>query len=284
MWQWDTTTDDLWGDSRANSGGGVWYAVSVDDAGQLYFGTGNPGPFPGTPGNPNSGSRPGNNLYTNSLVAFDPVAGAVRWYQQPRSRDIFDLDYQNTPVVTSITSHGREIPAVIGSGKNGHVIAVNRETGNLIWNTLVGKHQNDELEELPDDEYIEVFPGFNGAVQCPIAVSNGRVFVAVNNWPTWYNSTGLDFSRIDESQSSGEFLCLDANTGDVLWQHTTPALPLGSAAVANDVVISAGTVSYAATRPRMAPSSGTSSYTVASMLRSRSRATCCSLAQAVRSW
>lgn len=241
MWQWDTTTDNLWGDNRANSGGGAWYPISVDDAGQLYFGVGNPGPFPGTAGNPNSESRPGNNLYTNSLVAFDSAEGQVRWFQQPRPRDLFDLDFQNTPVVTTITSHGEEIPVVIGSGKNGHVIAVHRETGNLVWNALVGKHQNDTLEQLPEEEYIEVFPGFNGAVQAPIAVANGRVYVPINNWPTWYNATGLDFSRIDESQSSGEFLALDANTGELLWQHITPSLPLGAAAVANDVVATAGT-------------------------------------------
>lgn len=241
MWQWDTTTDNLWGDARRNSGGGLWYPVSIDDAGNLYFGVGNPGPFPGTPGNPNSESRPGANLYTNCMIAFDPVAGEVRWYVQPKTRDVLDLDYQNTPVLATVEINGVSRDVVIGSGKNGYIVCVDRETGNLYWKTIVGKQQNADLEQLPEEGYIEVYPGFNGAVQAPIAYKDGKIFVPVNNWPTWYNATGLDFTRIDESKSSGEFLCIDATTGEVVWHHVTPALPLGSAAVANDVVLSAGT-------------------------------------------
>ena len=46
LWQWDTTVDNLWGSARRNAGGGIWYPLSVDDAGNLYFGTGNPAPWP----------------------------------------------------------------------------------------------------------------------------------------------------------------------------------------------------------------------------------------------
>jgi outer membrane protein assembly factor BamB len=241
MWQWDTTTDNLWGDSRANSGGGLWYPISVDENGHLFFGVGNPGPFPGTPGNPNSESRPGANLYTNCMISFDPLAGELRWYQQPKTRDLLDLDYQNTPVLATVEINGEERKVAIGSGKNGYIVCADRETGDVYWKTVVGKQQNADLEKFPEDEYIEVYPGFNGSVQAPIAYSNGKIFVPINNWPTWYNATGLDFTRIDESQSSGEFLCLDASTGEIVWHHVTPSLPLGSAAVANDVVITAGT-------------------------------------------
>jgi glucose dehydrogenase len=52
----------------------------------------NPAPFPGTPEWPNGSSRPGPNLYTNSLVALDLATGELAWYHQVVPHDLFDRD------------------------------------------------------------------------------------------------------------------------------------------------------------------------------------------------
>src|SRR6476469_1795223 len=67
-WHFDTVPTSLWGKPKVNAGGGVWYPPAFDGKGSMYFGVGNPAPFPGTSQYPYGSSRPGPNLYTNSLV------------------------------------------------------------------------------------------------------------------------------------------------------------------------------------------------------------------------
>ena len=101
VWSFNTIQDqNLWGHPEINSGGGCWYAPAVDTGtGDIFFGIANPAPFPGQvkSGNitqdwPNGTSRPGNNLYTNSLMAFDHKTGEVQWFNQVWPHDISDYD------------------------------------------------------------------------------------------------------------------------------------------------------------------------------------------------
>ena len=78
LWYFDTTTDNLWGNPTANSGGGFWHPPSVDDDGKLYIGIANPAPYPGEEGWPWASSRPGDNLYTDSILKMDPKDGDAR--------------------------------------------------------------------------------------------------------------------------------------------------------------------------------------------------------------
>ena len=84
LWTFDTVeSDDLWGNPAVNSGGGAWYPPAIDTRrGVVYCGIANPAPFPGTEEFPNGSSRPGANLYTDSVVAFDVRTGALQWYHQ----------------------------------------------------------------------------------------------------------------------------------------------------------------------------------------------------------
>lgn len=75
LWSFDTSTDNLWGSPRINSGAGLWYPPSVDEQGNFYLGTGNPAPYPGNERYPNGTSRPGPNDYADSLVSLDPATG-----------------------------------------------------------------------------------------------------------------------------------------------------------------------------------------------------------------
>jgi len=79
LWYFDTTTDNLWGNPRVNSGGGLWHPPSVDADGNLYLGVANAAPYPGLPGHPSSTSRLGNNDYANCLVKLDGATAAVDW-------------------------------------------------------------------------------------------------------------------------------------------------------------------------------------------------------------
>jgi len=240
LWQWDTTTDNLWGNAAANSGGGLWYPPTIDENGNIYFGTGNPAPWSGTDEYPNGSSRPGDNLYTSSMVSLDATTGSLRWYIQAKAHDLFDLDFQNPPVLASVTINGVETNVAIGSGKTGTIIAADRDSGAKLWEISVGKHQNDQLQMLPDEESIEVYPGALGGVETPLAFKDGIVYASVSNYPTWYTSTGPDVTKASIADSWGQIIAIDAALGGILWDATVPTMPLGSVVIVNDVVLTAG--------------------------------------------
>src|SRR6516165_7095155 len=95
-WSWDQV-QNLWGNPGINSGGGLWYAPSFDSQGNIYLGIANPGPLFGTKSYPLGSSRPGPDLYTDSVVKLSP-AGKLLWYYQLTPHDLYDWDLQN-PVV-----------------------------------------------------------------------------------------------------------------------------------------------------------------------------------------
>ncbi len=239
LWEFELMDDNGWENPRLNSGAGLWYPLAVDDERNLYFGVGNPAPWPGTGEYPNASSRPGDNLYSNSMVSLDSATGAVRWYYQAAPHDLFDLDFQNTPVLGTAEVNGEETKVVFGSGKTGTVVMANADTGEIYWDVEVGIHENDDLTEVPEGEEVEVYPGSLGGVETPIAYSNGTVFVPVLNYSTTYTSTEY-FSSGDFSSATGEFYALNAADGSVKWHHEFPTMIVGSATVANDVVFTGG--------------------------------------------
>ena len=240
LWQWDTTagteSGNLWGQPRVNSGGGVWYPFSFDDEGHIYFAVGNPAPFPGSEQQPEGSSRPGDNDYTNCMVSLDLTTGEIRWYRNYNPHDLFDLDFQNTPVVATVEIDGTSRKLAIGSGKIGIVAAVDADSGEEIWVASVGLHENDTLQDIPSGETVIVYPGLNGGVQTPIAYADSRVFVPVNNESAAYTETGQTSGGDTWGTGSGEFIALDAATGEQLWANELPNLAVGGATVANDVV------------------------------------------------
>lgn len=242
LWTWDTTTDNLWGNARINSGGGLWHPPSVDEDGNLYFGTGNPAPWPGTTEFPNGSSRPGDNNYTNSLVKLDPDSASVDWFINIKPHDLLDHDNQLTPILATVTIKGADVPIAIASGKHGLVVAANAETGEELWRTPVGRHQNDDLTELPEGKYVEVFPGVLGGVETPMAYADGMIFAPVLNFPSEFNATGLNPASFANGfgSATGVLVALDAATGKIVWQKDQPTATIGGAVVANDVVFTGG--------------------------------------------
>jgi glucose dehydrogenase len=241
LWYFDTTTGNVWGNFRVNSGGGLWHPPSVDEAGNLYLGVGNIAPFPGTEEFPGGSSYPGDNDYANSLVRLDAEAGGVDWYINVTGHNFMDHDNQNTPVLATVTMDGAETPVVISSGKHGYVLSVNPETGEEYWRTPVGTHnENESLQELGADEEVEIFPGMFGGMLTPIAYADGKIFAPVMNLPFTISGVGGTTSGGDFIGPPDELVAIDAATGEILWSVEIPTMLVGGATVANDVVFTGG--------------------------------------------
>ncbi|CAN5397403.1 PQQ-binding-like beta-propeller repeat protein [soil metagenome] len=238
--RWDFRTvkgDDLWGNPDVNSGGGAWYPPAIDeDSGTIYWGIANPAPYAGTPEFPNGSSRPGDNLYTDSVVALDAATGQLRWYHQAVPHDLFDRDLVHVQLVaTGGGSEGRDV--LVGTGKLGRVIGHDPETGEVLWDTKVGLHRNDDLTEI--DGPTEVLPGSYGGVLTPPSAADGVVYVPVVNSPSTYEPDRANYIGAELGQMPGEVDAVDAATGEVLWTTEVDGDPLGGTIVLGDLVLTA---------------------------------------------
>jgi len=236
-WSFNTVdSEDIWGNLQVNSGGGAWFPPAIDTENKVvYFGIGNPAPWPGTEEFPNGTSRLGDNLYTNSIVALDGQTGKLLWYNQVLPHDILDLDFQNSPILTTLMIDGNNTDAVIGSGKLGKVYAFNSDNGNILWEASVGKHENDDLKELPEGT-TRVYPGPLGGVEINMAFSEGVIYVPIVNIFADYTPSSLDPSTFDIGAGTGELVALDANTGKEIWKKEFSSINVGAATVVNDLV------------------------------------------------
>ncbi len=237
VWHFNTVPPSLWGNEKVNGGGGLWYPPSFDAKGFMYFGTGNAAPFPGTAADPWGRSRPGPNLYTNSMIKMNAKTGKMEWYYQQTPHDLYDWDFQDPPIL--VDAQGREL--AIGAGKSGIVTAVDARTGKPVWERPVGRHNGRDDDGLlaMRGEYSKledgvVAPGYLGGVIAPMAASKTTVFVPVVNAPI--NVT--NGSEIGESGlgSSGELVAIDVASGKIEWnaEFETPAY--GAPVVVNDLV------------------------------------------------
>jgi alcohol dehydrogenase (cytochrome c) len=244
-WSW-STVQDLWGDPAVNSGGGLWYTPSFDAQGNIYLGIGNPAPVFGTKSYPLGSSRPGPDLYTDSVVKLSP-AGKLLWYYQLTPHDLYDWDLQNPPVLT--TANGR--PVVIAGGKAGIMIELDAQTGKLLWQRPVGGHQgheNDGLltehatptspDPLPAKYCLE--PSLYGGMLTQLASNGSTTFAAVNDFALPASPTGFTGSFASQYQALyaavGEMVAVNQDTGAIIWDTPLPSSPYGAATVTNDVV------------------------------------------------
>jgi len=240
VWSFDTVdSPEIWGNKELNSGGGAWYTPGVDtETGISYWGIGNPAPWPGTAQYPNGSSRPGPNLYTDSMVALDGETGELKWYTQVYPHDNFDLDFQSSPILTTANINGIQQDIAIGSGKVGRVVAFNRETGAILWVTFVGTHLNDQLANVPADNVTRVYPGVLGGVETPMAYADGVVYVPLLNLSYEFTPSAIAGGQ-GFNEGTGELVAIDASTGKILWDKKFSSINVGGATVVNDLVFTA---------------------------------------------
>ncbi len=247
-WSWDEV-QDLWGNPAVNSGGGLWDPPSFDSQGNLYIGISNPGPVGQTgwpKGYPWGTSRPGPDLYTDSVVKLSPH-GKLLWYYQLTPHDLFDWDLQNSPVLT--TANGQAV--VIDGGKAGILIELNAQTGQLIWKLPVGVHtgpQNAGLitenatpaSPVPLPARFTLEPGVFGGVESQLATNGTTTFAAVNNLAVPLSVKGVTegYQAFEASipRATGQMIAVNQDTGKIEWDDQLPSSPYGAATITNNVV------------------------------------------------
>src|SRR6478752_5678567 len=134
-WKFNTISDGakLFGNPKVNSGGGLWYPPSVDSQGRVFISIANPGPLYGTPKFPGGSSRPGPNLYTNSIIALDGQTGKLIWYRQAVPHDVRDYDLMIPAIVTTVPIQGVQTEIVLVAGKMGKAYAYRADDGKQLW-------------------------------------------------------------------------------------------------------------------------------------------------------
>jgi alcohol dehydrogenase (cytochrome c) len=224
------------GDPFAKLGGGVWQNPAVDLATKrIYFMVGNPSP------DLDGSLRPGDNLYTNSLVSLDLDTGKYVCHYQYIPHDVWDLDAVSPPVLVDVKGKdGRTIPGVIHAGKTGHIYVHDRKDCSLIrFSEAMVPQEN--MWVLPTKEGVRMLPGANGGVEwSPIATDPGQgLAYAINlHQPMTYRVEntpypngklwlGGAFTSIPGEAQWGNITAVDYNTGKIKWQVKTPEPMIG---------------------------------------------------------
>lgn len=130
QWRWDSTPPA--GTPGATTGGMTWMTGTYDaETDTVYWGTGNPTPVL------NGEVRPGDNLYTCSIVALDPNTGKMKWAFQPSPHDTHDWDAIEVNVLADAQFKGRQRKLLMQASRNGYFFVLDRTTGeNLLTSTF----------------------------------------------------------------------------------------------------------------------------------------------------
>jgi glucose dehydrogenase len=224
------------GDPYKRLGGGVWQNPSVDLAtNRIYFVVGNPSP------DLDGAARPGDNLYTDSMVSLDLDTGKYVCHFQYIAHDVWDLDAVSpTVLVDAMDSDGKVVPAVLHAGKSGHIYVNRRDNCGLIrFSEAMIPQEN--MWTLPTAQGARMLPGANGGVEwSPIATnpSLGLAYAINLHQPMTYHVQsspypggklwlGGAFKVIPSEEQWGNVTAVDYNTGKIRWQVRTPQPMIG---------------------------------------------------------
>ena len=211
-------------------GGGVWMAPAVDkEANLVFFVVGNPSP------DLYGAERPGDNLYTDSIVAVDLNTGAYKWHYQYVPHDVWDLDAVSPVILTEAKGKdGRMRKVAIHGGKTGHVYVHDRATGELIrFSEAMIPQEN--MWVLPTATGARMLPGANGGVEwSPMAFNpKTRLAYAANlhqpmtyhveaaNYPGGKLWLGGAFKVIPAEKQWGRLAAVNVDTGKMEWKFDT---------------------------------------------------------------
>lgn len=171
------------GQSYLRGGGAAWMPGTYDpELNTLYWGTGNAAPdYDGS-------VRPGDDLYTASVLALDPDTGNIKWYFQFTPHDVYDYDSVQTPVLVDAEYQGQPRKLLIEANRNGFLYILDRVTGKFLSATRFAERVNwaSGIDANGRPIYTDVQPSAKGTLTCPGDVG-------ATNWysPAYNETTGF---------------------------------------------------------------------------------------------
>jgi alcohol dehydrogenase (cytochrome c) len=227
---------DSWPNEEAakHGGGMTWQPVTYDpDLNLVYVATGNPQPVVAY------ANRPGDNLFTASIVALDVDTGKMAWYFQASPHDTHDWDATQTPVLIDDTANGRPRKLVAQASRNGKFFVLDRTNGKPVvvsdfvkinWASGVGPDGRPipNPAKSPQVDGALVTPDQGGAANWPppsFSPRTGLFYVPTTQaWSIWYIYDTSDnpqgWGGTDRGGYSESMLtALDYKTGKIRWTH-----------------------------------------------------------------
>ncbi len=175
-------------------GGTTWMPGTYDEAlNTVYWGTSNPAPdFDGA-------VRPGDDLYTDCVLALDPDSGKLKWYFQFTPHDLFDYDATETPVLIDASYQGRPRKLLVEANRNGFLYILDRENGQFLSATRFVDKLNwaKSVDEKGRPIRTPVQPSVEGSRVCP-------GYAGATNWfaPSYNENTHLFyFKSLEQCQT-----------------------------------------------------------------------------------
>lgn len=231
QWEWDSTPPV--GTPNQASGGMTWMTGTYDpNLNLLYWGTGNPTPVL------TAVTRPGDDLYTCSIVALNPDTGKLTWAFQPSPHDTHDWDAVETPVLADAEFDGKPRKLLMQTSRNGYFFVLDRTNGKDLltvpfgpvnWSLGVDKEgrpiPNREKEPARDGRLIAPDEGGLTNYRAPSFDPKTGLFV-VNAHPSY----GIYFAKPEDGTfgwagadydvwGKGVLEAIDYKTGKIRWTH-----------------------------------------------------------------
>jgi alcohol dehydrogenase (cytochrome c) len=240
----DEPGGDTWkGDTWKLGGGSTWITGSYDpELNTVYWGVGNPGPF-------NAAVRPGDNLFTCSVLALDPKTGKIKWHYQFSPNNPFDYDSVAEMVLADLTVEGKPTKVLMDANRNGFFYVLDRTNGKLLsanpyvkvnWasgiDMATGKPiETDVTRDAREGKKVTVYPSILGGKnwepmsynpQTGFAYANTLVFgghyktePAAYKAGEWY--LGMDLTDLWEwgDGPRGQLKAIDPLTGKTKWEQ-----------------------------------------------------------------
>ena len=231
------------GESWRTGGAAVWIPGHYDaDLGLAYFGTGNPGPWIGD-------QRPGDNLYTNSVIALDIESGVIKAHHQYHWNGSWDWDEVSTPILMPVERAGRQFNALVHPGRNGYLWTLERQADRIGFvdaepyvhqnafsgiDPETGRPSYDPNHTPATGESVDFCPSLWGGKDWPPAAYNpdtGLVYIPANDnhcgviegrevtyMPgSSYTGARTEFTLRESEGTIGEIQAWNMDSGEEVW-------------------------------------------------------------------
>ncbi|MCI0625237.1 MAG: PQQ-dependent dehydrogenase, methanol/ethanol family [Acidobacteria bacterium] len=257
---------DTWaGDSWRTGGGSVWVTGTYDpELNLVYWGTGNPAP------DLDGSVRPGDNLYTCSLVALNPDTGKLVWHFQFTPHDLHDWDAVADPVLIDLVMNGKKVRAVVQANRIGFFYVLDRTNGKFLqakpytkvtWAERIDPGGRPVLVpgQDPSEEGTKICPGLGGGHNwTPTAYSLQTglyYFNSKDGCQTYYKAAqqfvegqyymGSLTMGVRNEPQMGSIIAVDPSTAEIKWRTEMISQPgSGMLATAGGLVFSGNTAGY----------------------------------------